>query len=56
MAVSNGTANAPAAAWNASSSLNLEAKRNLIDLVWLWFRSPHCELAAEMMWTSEPPH
>src|SRR5262249_54935027 len=25
-------------------------------LVWLWFRSPHCELAAGMMRTSEPPH
>src|SRR5271155_1291123 len=27
-----------------------------IDLVWLWFRSPHDELAARMMRTSEPPH
>jgi hypothetical protein len=27
-----------------------------IDLVWLWFRSPHDELAAVMMRTSEPPH
>jgi hypothetical protein len=27
-----------------------------IDLVWLWFRSPHSELAATMMRTSEPPH
>jgi hypothetical protein len=27
-----------------------------IDLVWLWFRSPHDELAAMMMRTSEPPH
>src|SRR5262249_4778584 len=26
------------------------------DLVWLWFRSPHDELAARMMRTSEPPH
>ena len=25
-------------------------------LVWLWFRSPHDELAASMMRTSEPPH
>ena len=24
--------------------------------MWLWFRSPHCELAAGMMRTSEPPH
>ena len=28
----------------------------LIDLVWLWFRSPHAELAARTMRTSEPPH
>ena len=28
----------------------------LIDLVWLWFRSPHFGLAARMMRTSEPPH
>src|SRR5579872_6586229 len=27
-----------------------------IDLVWLWFRSPHDEPAAQMMRTSEPPH
>src|SRR5262245_7839382 len=29
---------------------------NFIDLVWLWFRSPHFGLAARMMRTSEPPH
>jgi hypothetical protein len=28
----------------------------LIDLVWLWFRSPHFGLAAEMMRISELPH
>ena len=28
----------------------------LIDLVWLWFRSPHLGLAGRMMRTSEPPH
>src|SRR6266481_9318753 len=28
----------------------------IIDLVWLWFRSPHFGLAAKMMRTSEPPH
>src|SRR3984885_9994401 len=27
-----------------------------IDLVWLWFRSPHNEFAASLMRTSEPPH
>ena len=27
-----------------------------IDLVWLWFRSPHDKVAAQMMRTSEPPH
>src|SRR5215475_13350135 len=27
-----------------------------VTLVWLWFRSAHCELAAGMMRTSEPPH
>jgi hypothetical protein len=27
-----------------------------IDLVRLWFRSPHDKLPAEMMRTSEPPH
>src|SRR5215472_12045165 len=29
---------------------------NLLNLVWLWFRSPHLGLAARMMRTSEPPH
>jgi hypothetical protein len=28
----------------------------LLILVWLWFRSPHEGLAAEVMRTSEPPH
>src|SRR5262249_1087776 len=28
----------------------------LLILVWLWFRSPHNEVAAQMMRTSEPPH
>src|SRR6185437_2187039 len=28
----------------------------LIDLAWLWFKSPHNEVAAKMMRTSEPPH
>jgi MFS transporter, putative metabolite:H+ symporter len=27
-----------------------------VELVWLWFRSPHFGLAARMMRTSEPPH
>ena len=27
-----------------------------MDLVWLWFRSPHNEPAATMLRTSEPPH
>jgi hypothetical protein len=30
--------------------------KQLIDLIWLLFRSPHCELAAGMMRTAEPPH
>src|SRR6516164_8699836 len=29
---------------------------NLLNLVWLWFRSPHVGLAARMMRTSETPH
>src|SRR5262245_28981301 len=29
---------------------------NLLNLVWLWFRSPHFGLAATTMRTSEPPH
>src|SRR5262249_36524696 len=42
----------------ASSFANfgIEGHWQLIDLVWLWFRSPHCELAAGTMRTSEPPH
>src|SRR5215468_9639871 len=42
----------------ASSFANfgIEGHQQLIDLVWLRFRSPHCELAAGMMRTSEPPH
>ena len=28
----------------------------IVDLVWLWLRSPHDEIAATMMRTSEPPH
>src|SRR3954447_23859355 len=27
-----------------------------LNLVWLWFRSPHEGLAERMMRTSEPPH
>src|SRR5262245_57677965 len=27
-----------------------------IDLVWLWFRSPHLGLVARMKRASEPPH
>src|SRR6266404_896724 len=34
----------------------LKDTRNLCYLVWLGFRSPHDELAARMMRTSEPPH
>jgi hypothetical protein len=28
--------------------------KQLVDLVWLWFRSPHDELAAMMMRTPPP--
>src|SRR6476469_1503814 len=38
------------------ANFGIEGHWQLIDLVWLWFRSPHFGLAAEMMRTSEPPH
>src|SRR5215204_6488839 len=38
------------------ANFGIEGHQQLIDLVWLWFRSPHFGLAAEMMRTSEPPH
>src|SRR3954462_16043662 len=38
------------------ANFGIEGHSQLIDLVWLWFRSPHFGLAAEMMRTSEPPH
>src|SRR6476660_6442448 len=38
------------------ANFGIEGHQHLIDLVWLWFRSPHFGLAAEMMRTSEPPH
>src|SRR5205807_7395480 len=38
------------------ANFGIEGHYQLIDLVWLWFRSPHFGLAARMMRTSEPPH
>src|SRR5690606_34799975 len=38
------------------ANFGIEGHWQLIDLVWLWFRSPHDEPAAGMMRTSEPPH
>src|SRR5258708_35845940 len=38
------------------ANFGIEGHWQLIDLVWLWFRSPHFGLAARMMRTSEPPH
>jgi hypothetical protein len=37
------------------ADFGIEGHQQLIGLVWLWFRSPHCELAAGMMRISEPP-
>src|SRR5215468_1513205 len=37
------------------ANFGIEGHYQLIDLVWLWFRSPHFGLAARMMRTSEPP-
>jgi len=28
------------------ANFGFEGHQQIIDLVWLWFRSPHCELAA----------
>jgi len=38
------------------ANFGIEGHWQLIDPVWLWFRSPHFGFAAEMMRTSEPPH
>src|SRR5262249_58635536 len=38
------------------ANFGIEGHYQLIDLVWLWFRSPHLGLAARAMRTSEPPH
>src|SRR5215470_12678340 len=38
------------------ANFGIEGHYQLIDLVWLWFRSPHFGPAARMMRTSEPPH
>src|SRR5258708_13776535 len=38
------------------ANFGIEGHWQLVDLVWLWFRSPHFGLAAKMMRTSEPPH
>src|SRR6516165_4221958 len=38
------------------ANFGIEGHQQLIDLVWLWFRSPHFGLAEKMMRTSEPPH
>jgi chromate transport protein ChrA len=38
------------------ANFGIEGHSQLIDLAWLWFRSPHFGLAAKMMRTSEPPH
>src|ERR1700730_3029133 len=38
------------------ANFGIEGHQQLIDLVWLWFRSPHFGIAAKMMRTSERPH
>src|SRR6185503_12129752 len=38
------------------ANFGIEGHEQLIDLVWLWFRSPHFGLSARIMRTSEPPH
>src|SRR5262249_41099581 len=38
------------------ANFGIEGHWQFIDLVWLWFRSPHFGLAARIMRTSEPPH
>src|SRR3979409_353154 len=38
------------------ANFGIEGPQQLIDLVWLWFRSPHFGLDARTMRTSEPPH
>src|SRR6476619_8652905 len=37
-------------------NFGIEGHWRLIDLVWLWFRSPHFGLAGRVMRTSGPPH
>jgi hypothetical protein len=37
------------------ANFGIEGYQQLIDLVWLWFRNLHDEIAAGMMRTSEPP-
>jgi hypothetical protein len=44
------------AATTTFANFGIEGHLQTIDLVWLWFRSPHDELAATAMRTSEPPH
>ena len=39
-----------------SANFGIERLSQIIVLVWLWFRSAHDRLAAEMMRTSKPPH
>jgi hypothetical protein len=40
----------------SDTNFGIEDTSNSLNLVWLWFRSPQCELAATMLRTSEPPH